>query len=336
MRIFVTGAAGFIGSHLCQRLAARGDDVTGFDNFDAFYARADKERNLGELRHGLKAVAPPGTDRAGTPGIFNFIEGDIRRPDDLTPAFRAARPDLVVHLAALAGVRPSIADPARYADVNVVGTERVLEACRALGVTRLAFASSSSVYGFDSQPPFRESDACLRPVSPYAASKRAGELCNFTAHHLTGIGVTNLRFFTVYGPRQRPDLAIHKFTRLVSSGRPLDLYGDGSTSRDYTWIDDIIDGSVAAIDQLAADARGAYRIYNLGGSQTTTLLRLVELISQELGRSPDINWLPEQPGDMKRTLADVSLSGRELGYRPRVPIEEGIKRFVAWYRAAND
>ncbi len=342
VRVLVTGAAGFIGSHLCQRLAARGDDVAGIDNFDAFYPRATKERNLAELHAALAPAAPTPASVAafasrqsvGRPGRFVFVEGDIRRPDDLASVFVAARPELVVHLAALAGVRPSIADPARYADVNITGTQRVLDACRAHGVARVAFASSSSVYGMDSAVPFRESDACLHPVSPYAATKRAGELVTFTAHHLTGMGVTNLRFFTVYGPRQRPDLAIHKFTRLIASGQPIDLYGDGSTSRDYTWVDDIVDGCVASVDQLAADAVGTYRIYNLGGSRTTTLLGLVEMISNALGQRPEIRWLPEQPGDMKRTLADLSLSGRDLGYQPRVPIEEGIKRFVDWYRRA--
>ena len=236
MRILVTGAAGFIGSHLSERLARRGDVVTGFDNFDAFYPRDVKERNLRELAAALGA-APAG------PGRFTFVEGDIRRPEDLATVFAGARPELVVHLAALAGVRPSIAEPARYADVNVTGTQHVLAACQAHGVTRVAFASSSSVYGLDSEVPFRESDPCLHPVSPYAATKRAGELINFTAHHLTGLGVTNLRFFTVYGPRQRPDLAIHKFTRLISSGKPIELFGDGSTSRDYTWVDDIVDAA---------------------------------------------------------------------------------------------
>ncbi|MBC8132349.1 MAG: NAD-dependent epimerase/dehydratase family protein, partial [Deltaproteobacteria bacterium] len=323
----VTGAAGFIGSHVCQRLASRGDEVTGLDNFDGFYARVIKERNLGELRAALDPTARPGS--------FDFVEGDIRRPEDLATAFSAARPELVVHLAALAGVRPSIADPTRYAEVNVTGTQRILDACRVHGVSRLAFASSSSVYGLDSAVPFREGDTCLRPVSPYAATKRAGELVNFTAHHLTGLGVTNLRFFTVYGPRQRPDLAIHKFTRLISNGQPIELFGDGSTSRDYTWIYDIVDGCLASIDQLAADVAGTYRIYNLGGSQTTTLMELVDMIATALGRRPEIAWLAEQPGDMKRTLADVTLSNRDLGYQPRVPIGEGIKRFVAWYRGAN-
>lgn len=326
----VTGAAGFIGSHLAARLAARGDDVTGLDNFDGFYPRDVKERNLDEVRTAISA-ATGGSRRGG----FAFVEADVRRPEDLAAAFTAARPELVVHLAALAGVRPSIADPARYADVNVTGTQHILSACAAHGVARLVFASSSSVYGMDSAVPFRESDPCLYPVSPYAATKRAAELVTFTAHHLTGIGVTNLRFFTVYGPRQRPDLAIHKFTRLISSGQQIELYGDGSTSRDYTWIDDIVDGCVAAVEQLATDATGAYRIYNLGGAQATTLAGLVDLIGTALGLQPQIVRLPEQLGDMRQTWADVTLAARDLGYRPRVSIDDGIKRFVDWYRRAN-
>lgn len=304
--------------------------MVGLDNFDAFYARSIKERNLHEVRAGLDSS---GAGQRG--GSFQLMEGDIRRAEDLAVAFAAARPEVVVHLAALAGVRPSIDAPDRYADVNLTGTQRVLSACAAHGVNRVAFASSSSVYGLDSQVPFRESDTCLHPVSPYAATKRAGELMTFTAHHLTGLGVTNLRFFTVYGPRQRPDLAIHKFTRLISNGEPIELFGDGGTSRDYTWIDDIVDGCVAAVDQLAGDAAGVYRTFNLGGSQTTTLRELVDLIAGAVGKTPQIVWKPEQPGDMKRTLADVGLAGRALGYRPHVPIAEGIARFVDWYRRAN-
>jgi UDP-glucuronate 4-epimerase len=316
MRILVTGAAGFIGSHLAERLLARGDEVIGLDNFDAFYARADKERNLAGLR--------------GSPR-FSLVEGDLRKPDDLARAF-AGRPDAVVHLAALAGVRPSLADPARYADVNVLGTVRLTEATRAAGINRFVFASSSSVYGGDSQPPFKETDLCLRPLSPYASTKRAGELGLWTAHHLYGLGVTCLRFFTVYGPRQRPDLAIHKFARLILAGRPIELFGDGSTSRDYTWIDDIVDGVVASIDEQGKGP-AAYRVYNLGGSRTTTLLQLVELLSAALGKKPTIEWKPEQPGDMKRTLADLTIVGRALGYAPRVPIDEGIARFAEWVKA---
>jgi UDP-glucuronate 4-epimerase len=317
MRIFVTGAAGFIGSHLAERLCARGDEVVGFDNFDPFYPRATKELNLAALRGQAR---------------FTFVEGDIRDAAAVGRAFGDGRFDVAVHLAALAGVRPSLAEPARYADVNLVGTQRVLDAARAAGVRRFVFASSSSVYGGDSEPPFKESDLCLKPLSPYASTKRAGELMLSTANHLYGLDVTCLRFFTVYGPRQRPDLAIHKFGRLIGAGKPIPLFGDGSTSRDYTFIDDIVDGVVASIDE--ADGAG-FRIYNLGGSRTTTLLGLVELISAALGRKPIVEWQPEQPGDMKRTLADVTLSGRALGYAPKVPIEEGIARFVAWLKTQS-
>jgi UDP-glucuronate 4-epimerase len=317
MLIFLTGAAGFIGSHLAERLCARGDEVIGFDNFDGFYPREVKQGNLEGL--------------ARQPG-FSLCEGDVRDAAALARAFGGARPDVVVHLAALAGVRPSLAEPARYADVNVTGTQRVVDAARAHAVRRVVFASSSSVYGRDSQPPFRESDPCLAPLSPYASSKRAGELLLFTAHHLYALDVTCLRFFTVYGARQRPDLAIHKFARLISAGRPIELFGDGHTSRDYTFIDDIIDGVVAAIDQPGAPA---FRIYNLGGSRTTTLMRLVELVSEAIGREPVIEWHPEQPGDMHRTLADLTLSGEALGYAPKVPIEEGIGRFAAWFKRSR-
>jgi UDP-glucuronate 4-epimerase len=316
MRIVVTGAAGFIGSHLSERLCARGDEVVGLDNFDPFYPRATKTQNLARLQ---------------TNAAFSFVEGDIRDAAALERAFGSARPDVVVHLAALAGVRPSLAEPARYTDVNLVGTQRVIDAARAAGTRRFVFASSSSVYGLDSEPPFKESDPCLKPLSPYASTKRAGELLLFAAHHLYALDVTCLRFFTVYGPRQRPDLAIHKFGRLIAADKPIPLFGDGSSSRDYTFIDDIVDGVVASIDE--AVAAPGHRIYNLGGSRTTTLLGLVELLAQALGKKPIIEWQPEQPGDMKRTLADVTLSGRALGYGPKVTMEEGIARFVTWLRA---
>jgi UDP-glucuronate 4-epimerase len=315
MRILITGAAGFIGSHLAERLVARGDEVVGFDSFDPFYPRATKEKNLAVLRGEAR---------------FAFFEGDIRDVAALGRAFGGGRFDVVVHLAALAGVRPSLAEPARYADVNLVGTQRVIDAARAVDVRRFVFASSSSVYGGDSEPPFKESDLCLEPLSPYAATKRAGELMLSTAHHLYGLDVSCLRFFTVYGPRQRPDLAIHKFGRLIEAGKRIALFGDGSTSRDYTFIEDIVDGVAAAIDE-AVLAPG-FRIYNLGGSRTTTLLGLVELLGQALGKKPIVEWQPEQPGDMKRTLADLTLSGRALGYAPKVSIEEGIVRFVDWLR----
>ena len=321
MDFLITGVAGFIGSHLAERLCGRGDRVTGFDNFDPFYPREVKEQNVnGLLRH----------------PAFKLVEGDLTDPNDVDQAFGVAgHVDTVVHLAALAGVRPSIASPGRYWNVNVNGTLHLLQACRERGVKHIVFASSSSVYGLDSDVPFSEFDACSRPLSPYAATKRAGELMAFNHHHLYAASVTCLRFFTVYGPRQRPDLAIHKFTRLIDSGRPIELYGDGGSSRDYTWIDDILDGVVAAIDQQSRETRTAYRIYNLGGSRPTTLRTLVDRISAALGKQAVIEWKPEQPGDMKHTLADVDLAQSDLGYSPKVPIDAGIPRFVDWFRSAN-
>jgi UDP-glucuronate 4-epimerase len=321
MNVLVTGAAGFIGSHLAERLRARGDTVIGFDNFDPFYPRAVKERNLARLH---------------SDGSFVLIEGDLRRPDDLRRALdQAGSVDVVVHLAALAGVRPSLDEPIRFWDVNVTGTLQLFEAARARGITRVVFASSSSVYGADSEPPFRETDACARPLSPYAATKRAGELIAFGAHHLHAMNVTCLRFFTVYGPRQRPDLAIAKFTRLIATGQPIELFGDGTSSRDYTWIDDIVDGVVAAVDQQARDGAAAYRVYNLGGSHAISLRELVDRIAAALGRPAGIAARPDQPGDMRCTLADIGRAARELGYAPRVDIAAGIPRFVAWWRAEN-
>ena len=321
MKILLTGAAGFIGSHLAERLCGRGDRVTGFDNFDPFYPREVKERNLAGLFSRKD---------------FELVEGDLTDPHDVDQAFAVAGPvDTVVHLAALAGVRPSIASPGRYWNVNVNGTLHLLHACRERGVKRIVFASSSSVYGLDSDVPFSEFDPCGHPMSPYAATKRAGELMAFNHHHLYGATMTCLRFFTVYGPRQRPDLAIHKFTRLIDAGQPIELFGDGSTSRDYTWIDDILDGVVAAIDQQARDPRTAYRIYNLGGSRPTTLAELVDRISVALGKQAIIERKPEEPGDMKHTLADVDLAQGDLGYSPKVSIDAGIPRFVAWWRSVN-
>ncbi len=316
MRILVTGAAGFIGSHLCERLCGRGDQVVGFDSFDPFYPREVKQRNLTALRGDAR---------------FTLVEGDIRDPEALKRAFATARPEVVVHLAALAGVRPSLMDATRYADVNVTGTQRIIDAVREHGARRLVFASSSSVYGLDSQPPFKESDPCLKPVSPYASTKRSGELLLFTAHHLYALDITCLRFFTVFGPRQRPDLAIHKFARRIAAGQPIELFGDGSTSRDYTFIDDIVDGVVASVDQAASEP--GYRIYNLGGSRPVPLSKLVELLAAALGKQPLVTYGLEQPGDMKRTLADVTLSRQALGYAPKVSMEDGIARFVDWLRA---
>jgi UDP-glucuronate 4-epimerase len=319
MIVLVTGAAGFIGSHLTERLLARGDRVVGLDSFDPFYPRPVKERNL---------------EVARSHAAFRFFEGDIRDTAAIERALAGAGGpvDTVVHLAALAGVRPSLLEPERFYDVNVMGTLRLLETCARAGQRRIVFASSSSVYGQDSQVPFREEDPCARPLSPYAATKRAGELLAFNHHHLHGAAITCLRFFTVYGARQRPDLAIHKFTRAIARDEAIELFGDGSTARDYTFIDDIIDGVVAAIDRQSAAAVPGFHIYNLGGSRTTSLARLVELIAAAVGKTPNIVRKPEQPGDMKQTLAELSLAARDLGYGPKVTIDAGIPRFVEWWR----
>jgi UDP-glucuronate 4-epimerase len=315
MRLLLTGAAGFIGAHLSARLLRHGHEVVGLDNFDPFYDPAIKERNVAAL--------------ADQPG-FALVRGDIRDQALVRELF-GRRPGFagVVHLAALAGVRPSLAQPLRYADVNVSGTLNLLEACRAAGVRRFVFASSSSVYGAHSPVPFRESDPAVRPASPYAATKRAGELLCSSYADLYAIDTCALRFFTVYGPRQRPEMAIHAFTRLIAAGQPVPFFGDGQSARDYTFIDDIIDGVVAAVERQPAGAT----VYNLGGSRTTTLARLVELIAAALGRAPLLDRRPDQPGDVPITYADVTRAAAELGYAPQVSIEAGITRFVEWFRA---
>jgi UDP-glucuronate 4-epimerase len=317
MKFLVTGAAGFIGSHLCERMLGDGHEVVGYDSFDSFlYDAATKERNAALL--------------AGRRG-FRLVRADLLDAGTLMRE-TAAGVDVMVHLAALAGVRPSIADPPRYARTNLEGTINVLEACRAAGVGRVVFASSSSVYGAKRgvTAGFREDDPCLQPASPYAATKRAGELIASTYRDLFGLGISSLRFFTVYGPRQRPEMAIHAFTRAIDAGKPVTLFGDGTSARDYTFIDDIIDGTYASCLRVQP---GALEIYNLGGSRTTTLKRLVELIGAALGREPIVEWKPDQPGDVPITFADVSKAGRDLGYAPKVAIDDGIRRFVTWFRA---
>ncbi len=317
MQVLVTGAAGFLGSHVCEALVARGDDVVGLDNFDPFYPRAVKEANLAPLR--------------GSPR-FRLVEGDIRDADVLGRLLDPA--GAVVHLAAKAGVRPSLADPAGYASVNVAGTATLLAACRAAGVRSLVFAGSSSVYGDSAPVPFREDWPCLEPISPYAATKRAGELLVASWVHLTGMRAMSLRFFTAYGPRQRPDLAIHAFTRLIAAGRAVPQFGDGSTERDYTYVDDIVQGVRAAVDWVRRDG-SAFEIVNLGESRTTRLDRLIALIGDALGRTPVIERLPLQPGDVRLTCADVTRAGTLLGYRPTTTIEDGIPRFVRWYEETH-
>ncbi len=314
--VFVTGAAGFIGSHVSETLLSRGDRVHGLDNFDPFYARSVKERNLEGL------LREPG---------FTFTEGDIRDAPALARWGGGARADVLIHLAAKAGVRPSVADPAGYADVNVHGTIRVLEWARERGVRRVLFASSSSVYGGNEKVPFSEDDFVDRPVSPYAATKKAGELLCHTYCHLYAMNIVSLRFFTVYGPRQRPEMAIHKFTRRIFEGKEIELYGDGSARRDYTYIDDIVSGVLGALS-----APAGYRVYNLGESGTISLTDLVGLLERACGRSAKRRHLPPQQGDVPVTFADVSRARAEIGYDPRVSIEKGVGRFVEWYREQAD
>ena len=315
-RVFVTGAAGFIGSHLVEALSRRGDEVVGIDNFDPFYPRAMKERNLSEM---------------GPLSGFTFHELDLL---DAAALRSHLTPDTVlVHLAAKAGVRPSLADPVGYARVNVTGTAAVAEAARAAGVSRILFGSSSSVYGDSSPAPFREDAAAMDPVSPYAATKRAGELLLRSVARIYGFRVATLRFFTVYGPRQRPDLAIHSFTRRMIEGRTLTLFGDGTQARDYTYCDDIVAGVIAALEWTERAPVGV-EDFNLGGNRSVPTGAMVEEISRALGITPTIEWAPMQPGDVQRTAADLSKSGTVLGYAPRTPFPEGIRRFVAWFREA--
>ena len=309
-RTLVTGGAGFIGSHLCEALLARGDEVTVLDNFNDFYDPAIKRRNAAAL--------------AGA----RVVEGDFRDAELVARLFEEGRFDVVVHLGALAGVRPSLLDPLHYEDVNVRGTLVLLEEIRRRGGIRFVFASSSSVYGSNEDVPFREQADIHHPVSPYAATKRAGELMCFTFHHLYGIPTTCLRFFTVYGPRQRPEMAIHKFVRMTLAGEPIPFFGDGTTRRDYTYIDDIVDGVVRSIDRCEG-----YEIYNLGESETTSLSELVAAIGEVCGREPVLDRQPMQPGDVVVTYADISKARERLGYAPRTLVAEGLRRFLEWYRA---
>ncbi len=310
--ILITGGAGFIGSHLTARLLAGGDRVTALDDFNAVYDPARKRRNVAPF------LAQPS---------YRLVTGDIRDQALVGKLFADSGFDAVIHLAARAGVRPSLREPILYEEVNCIGTLVLLEAARRHGPQSFVFGSSSSVYGINRKVPFAESDEVNQPISPYATTKRTGELLCFNYHHLYGFRTSCLRFFTVYGPAQRPEMAIHKFTDSIARGRPVTLYGDGSTRRDYTYVDDIVDGILAA---LALDP--GFEILNLGGAETTALADLVRWIGEELGVTPQIEHQPEQPGDVPITYADVSKARRLLGYSPKVPIREGIRRFVAWYR----
>lgn len=326
MKIVVTGAAGFIGSHTCERLVARGHDVIGVDVFDDYlYPAGPKRRNAEALVATLDSAR------------FALIESDICDRDRMHEIIDSSV-DVVCHLAALAGVRPSLREPLRYIRTNLHGTTVLLEACRENGVDRMAFASSSSVYGskaregqdLGSIAAFREDDPCLTPASPYAATKRSGELLGSTYRDLYGVGVSCLRFFTVYGPRQRPDMAIHKFVKAIAAGEPITLFGDGSSRRDYTYIDDIVTGVVATCEKLSP---GSFKIYNLGGTATTSLAELVSIIEETLQKNAVIRRLPMQPGDVPITFADIRVAREELGYQPETSVQDGVREFWSWYQS---
>ncbi|KPK76013.1 MAG: epimerase [Phycisphaerae bacterium SM23_30] len=312
MKVLVTGAAGFIGSHLCEKILNRGDHVVGLDNFHDFYSPRIKRRNL------RRPLAHP---------HFELIEGDVRDAPCLDAVLAESPFDMIAHLAALAGVRPSLNDPLGFADVNIRGAGVVLEAARKHHVKKFIYASSSSIYGNNIKVPFAETDPVDHPISPYAATKKAAELLCHTYHHLYGIDVNCLRYFTVYGPRQRPDLAIHKFARLMEAGKPIPVFGDGSMARDFTYINDIIQGTVAAMDRCAG-----YHIYNLGESQPYRLDHLIGELEKALGKKALVKRLPVPPGDVKQTYADISKARSELGYDPKIDLPEGLARFVAWLR----
>ena len=311
----VTGAAGFIGSHLVDRLLADGWRVTALDSFEPFYDVAVKRANVApHLEHGR----------------YTLVEADLRDGDALSAALRGEY-DVVFHLAARAGVRPSIADPLGYQEVNVGGTQRLLELCRAWGTKQFVFASSSSVYGVNPDVPWREDDHVLLPISPYASTKVSGELLGHVYSHLFGIRFVALRFFTVYGPRQRPDLAIAKFTRLMLRGERIPFFGDGATSRDYTYVDDTVSGIVAAADYEGAP----YEVINLGNDATVTLAELVRTLEEVTGRAAILDRQPDQPGDVPRTWANIDKARRLLGYAPSTRIRDGVARFVEWFEATG-
>jgi UDP-glucuronate 4-epimerase len=316
--ILVTGGAGFIGSHLCERLLSNGIRVIAMDNFDTYYDPKIKSKNV-------EAIARRFPDR------FDLVTGDIRNPIQVKGILQKNKVDVVIHLAARAGVRPSIAEPLLYQDVNIRGTIVLLEACKEHGVENFIFASSSSVYGENQRVPFSEKDLDIQPISPYGATKRAGELLCYSYHHLYRMNTACLRIFTAYGPRQRPEMAIHKFTRLIDRGEKIPMFGDGSSRRDYTYIDDLIDGILGVIDY-----HKGFGVYNLGESQTTSLRELIRLIEEALGKKANIETMAFQPGDVSVTYANITKAKRMLKYHPKVKMKEGIQRFVEWYKRAKD
>lgn len=315
MNVLVTGGAGFIGSHFVDRLLNEGHTVTTIDNFDSYYNVSVKEANI------AAQLCNPG---------YKLVRADIRDTAALKSQLTGSY-DIIVHLAAKAGVRPSIEDPISYQQVNVAGTQNLLEFARERGIKRFVFTSSSSVYGVNPEVPWRESEAGLKPISPYAATKVAGELLGHVYSHLHGIRFVGLRLFTVYGPRQRPDLAIHKFSNLILAGKPLPFFGDGTTSRDYTFVADIVDGIRAAMDYSGSN----YELFNLGGDHPVTLNELVAAIEVAIGCKAKLDRKPEQPGDVPRTWADLTKAGQLLGYKPKTSLKDGLKQFADWLKVGS-
>ncbi len=315
MKILLTGGAGFIGSHLAESLLAHGQNLIIFDNFNDFYDPQLKLKNVQKLRR---------------KGEFILYREDLLNRPALEQIFKTHRPEVVIHLAAYAGVRPSLQGPALYAEVNITGTTHLLELAREYGLQNFIFGSSSSVYGINSKVPFHEDDTLEKPISPYAATKRAAELLCFVYHHNYQIPITCLRFFTVYGPRQRPEMAIHKFTRQIQQGKEVKVYHEGKSQRDYTYIDDIVQGILAALDHPSQ-----FEIFNLGNSQTVLLMDLIRLIETALGKEARLRLMPAQPGDVPITYADISRAREKLGYIPTISIGEGVRRFVRWYLAVS-
>jgi len=322
--VLVTGGAGFIGSHLCEELLRRGRRVLILDNFNDFYDPVIKKANLSDVFCTAKTQG----------GELVLFKGDLRSPGDCQRAVAALGDPAdaaVIHLAAMAGVRPSLENPRLYYDVNVTGTLNLMEACRERGVKKVLFASSSSVYGNNEKVPFLESDPVDNPISPYAATKKMGELLCYNYHHLYDFSVACLRFFTVYGPRQRPDLAIHKFAFLLKSGKEIPFFGDGTTRRDYTYVTDTLQGILGALAWVEGADVPCYDIFNLGESRTVDLSTLVRLIGGAMGVEPVLNRFPMQPGDVLCTYADISKAKEKLGYAPHIAIEEGITLFMEWF-----
>ena len=313
MNFLVTGGAGFIGSHVCERLLHDGHRVWAFDDLNDFYDPQIKRQNLADIQAHQKP--------------FTFVPGDLCDAAAVNAFFSSVKFDQVIHLAARAGVRPSLEQPALYQRVNVEGTVNILEAARKTGCKKITIASSSSVYGVNAKVPFSESDPIFSAVSPYAASKLACEALGHVYHHIYGLDVAMLRFFTVYGPRQRPDLAIHKFTKLIAAGKPIPVFGDGSTARDHTYVTDILDGIIACTRK-----EFGFEIFNLGESQTIRLDKLISLIEAALGKKAVIDRQPLQPGDVPITFADISKAKKMLGYHPQVKADKGIPLFVEWFR----